>query len=234
MALIKFGGGITEMSGSIGGSVFAHNRFGHYARPRTKPVNPHSARQEKQKAILSYLAEAWHTECDAAQRALWEVYASAVALTNRLGETIYLTGYNHFIRTNCVIKTWGTGIFLDAPSILSLAEKDDTLTCSEEDIAGQTFTFTFSAVGWAANGDNKGRMLLYQGMPQLVSRNSFASPWRYIDVVDPIEGAAGTGTYAAVFPFALGQKVWFMGRIMTASGRCSGLWQTSPRVIEAD
>ncbi|GAH82508.1 unnamed protein product, partial [marine sediment metagenome] len=33
----------------------------------------------------------------------------------------------------------------------------DQLVCSEEDIAAQTFTFTFSNQGWAPNGDPKGQ-----------------------------------------------------------------------------
>lgn len=234
MALVKYGGGITQISGAVGGDVHMRNRFGNCIRPRTKPVNPHSARQEAARTVVSFLAERWHEDLSAVQRNLWEVYAAAVAMTNRIGGTIFLTGFNHYIRTNCVIKTWGTGVFDDAPTILSLAEKDETLVCSEETIAGQTFTFTFSALGWAPNGDPKGRILLYQGKPQLASRNYFNGPWRYIGVVDPVEGAAGTATKDAGFSFALGQKVWFQARVMTTTGRCSKRWTVDPRVIEAD
>ncbi|GAH28464.1 unnamed protein product, partial [marine sediment metagenome] len=38
MALVKYGAGIIQMSGSIAGDVHARNRFGNYIRPRTKPV----------------------------------------------------------------------------------------------------------------------------------------------------------------------------------------------------
>ncbi|GAI21240.1 unnamed protein product, partial [marine sediment metagenome] len=99
-ALAKYGGGIVQISGSVAGNVHARNRFGNYIRPRTKPVNPHSVRQEAARAILSYLAEYWHGHMDQDQRDAWDIYATAVAMTNRLGETIHLTGFNHFIRTN--------------------------------------------------------------------------------------------------------------------------------------
>lgn len=234
MALVKYGGGIVQLSGSMAGNTFARNRFGNYIRARTKPVNPMSARQVNIRAIVAYLAERWHEDLTAVQRGSWNTYAAAVAMTNKLGETIYLTGFNHFIRVNCSMKMWSTGIWDDAPTILSLAEKDPTLACSEEAIAGQTFTFTFSNAGWAPNGDPKGRMLLYQGVPQLASRNFFNGPWRYMDVVDPVEGAAGTATKDAVFTFALGQKVWFQARIMTTSGRLSEIWTVEPRIIVAD
>lgn len=80
MALVKYGAGIIQMSGSIAGNVHARNRFGNYVRPRTKPVNPNSIRQEAARAIVSYLAEYWHQDLDDVQRNLWDVYAAAVAM----------------------------------------------------------------------------------------------------------------------------------------------------------
>lgn len=234
MALAKFGGGIVQLSGSIGGTVFARNRFGNYARPRTKPVNPHSVRQEAARAILSHLAEYWHANLDNVQRGLWEVYAAAVAMKNRLGETIHLTGYNHFMRTNGSHVTWSGIVLPDAPSILSLPEKDHTLVCSEEGIAGQSFNFTCDTGGWAPDGDPKMIILLYQGQPKLISRNSFFGPWRYMGTINATEGALGTATKDASFPFALGQKVWFQARVLTNSGRLSTPWMLDPREIIAD
>ncbi|GAH82503.1 unnamed protein product [marine sediment metagenome] len=55
-----------------------------------------------------------------------------------------------------------------------------------------------------------------------------------MNVVAPVEGAAGTDTMDAVFAFALGQKVWFQARIFTTTGRLSELWTVAPRVVEAD
>lgn len=234
MALVKYGAGIIQMSGSIAGNVHARNRFGNYVRPRTKPVNPHSSRQEAARAIISYLAEYWHQDLDAVQRGLWDTYAAAVAMKNRLGETVHLTGFNHFIRTNAAQKGMGETEIAAAPTVLSLPEKDTDLVVSEEDIAAQTFTFTCNVSGWDPNGDPKFGILLYQGQPQLASRNFFAGPWRFMDFIDAVEGAAGTGTLAAAFAFALGQKVWFQARVITVSGRLSELWTIDPRTVEAD
>lgn len=234
MGLVKYGAGIVQVSGSIAGDVHARNRFGNYIRPRTKPVNPRSARQENIRAILSYLAEYWHGDLSAAQRAAWEVYAAAVAMKNRLGETIYLTGYNHFIRTNTTFYMYSGFVVDAAPVILSLPEKDATLVVSAEDVALQQFTFTYSNADWAADGETKSRLLLYQGIPQLASRNFFDGPWRYMYAVDTIEGAAGTATCDAVFPFGAGQKIWFQARLMTISYRLSNLWTTEPHIVVAD
>ena len=234
MGLVRYGGGITQISGSIGGDVHARNRFGNYIRPRTKPVNPHSERQESARAIVSFLAEYWHGDLTAVQRGLWNTYAAAIAMKNRLGETIHLTGFNHFIRTNAFNLQLGESVIDAAPETLSLPEKDPTLICSEEDIAAQTFTYTFDATGWGPGADLKYWMVIYQGQPQLQSRHFFAGPWRYTAAIGTVAGALGTFTGAAQFAFALGQKVWFHARIMTQSGRLSQLWTVDPRVIEAD
>ena len=234
MALVKYGAGIVQMSGSIAGDVHARNRFGNYIRPRTKPVNPHSVRQESIRTILSYLAEYWHEDMDATERRLWDVYAAAVAMKNRLGETIHLTGFNHFIRSNAARMMFHPGAVSFAPDVLSLPEKDPDLVCSAEDVAGQTFTFTNNVALFAANGDPFVTLLLYQGQPQLASRNFFAGPWRYIGGFNVAEGQAGTTTEDAGFAFAVGQKVWFQARSYTNMGRLSEIWTLDPRTIEAD
>ncbi len=234
MALVKYGGGIVQMSGSIAGSVFARNKSGNYIRPRTKPVNPQSPRQEAARAIVSYLAEYWHTDLTPVERNLWDVYAAAVGWNNRLGETIHLSGFNMFIRSNAAQKTMGETELAAAPTILSLPEKDTDLVCTEESIASQTFTFTCNVDGWIANGDPKFGIMIAQGKPQLESRNSYHGPWRYMDFIDSTEGAAGTATLAASFAFALGQKVWFLARVITDSLRLSNDWQVDPRDVVAD
>lgn len=235
MGLVKFGGLVTQVSGAIAGVVFARNRSGSYIRPRTKPVNPHSARQEAARAVVSFLAEYWHSDMTPVQRAAWEVYASAVAMKNRLGETIYNTGYNHFIRCNCFLQLLVPGSTQPTASlILNLPEKDVTTLCSEEGVIAQTFTFTFDATGWGVTDDDKSAMAFYQGIPQLASRNFFAGPWRYMDFCDNTEGATGTHTVDAAYPFGVGQKVWFQARLRDGDGRCSDVWTLSPRTIIAD
>lgn len=234
MALVKYGGGIIQMSGSIAGNVFARNRFGNYIRPRVKPVNPRSVRQEEMRSIISYLAEYWHTVLDDTERGLWAAYAAAVAMQNKLGETVYPTGFNHFIRSNSELMRIGETVLDDGPTLLSLPDKDPLLVISAESVAAQTLTFTCDTVGWAANGDTKLAIALSMGTPQLHTRNFFNGHYRYMDYIDAVEGAAGTGTYASPFSFAVGQKVWCKARMVTESGRVSQAWALTPRVIEAD
>jgi len=100
MALVKFGGGVVQMSGSIAGDTFARNRYGNYCRARTKPTNPNTSRQQDVRASLAFLTDRWSNTLTALQRAAWNLYGDSVAMTNRLGETTKLTGFNHYIRSN--------------------------------------------------------------------------------------------------------------------------------------
>lgn len=234
MALVKYGGGITTMSGSIAGNTFARNRYGNYIRSRTKPVNPKTVRQDNIRTIISHLAEEWHSALSIEQRNEWEVYADAVSMKNKLGESMNLSGFNHFIRTNAVHRNWSGVTLPDAPVVLELPEKDDALVCNEEGIASQTFNFACNTDGWGPGVDDKLLIALYQGLPQVPSRTFFAGPWRYMGVINATEGALGAATKDAAYPFGLGQKVWFQARLMTDSGRVTNLWTLEPRIIEAD
>ena len=234
MALVKYGAGVVQMSGSIAGDVHARNRFGNYIRPRTKPVNPKSERQEAIRTVLSTLAERWEAILTPVQRGAWGTYAAAVAMKNRLGESIYLTGFNHYLRSNSNRLYIGAAVIDEGPTVLSLPEKDPVLAISATSIAGQTITMVCSALIWGANGDQLNGIALYLGVPQLKTRNFFGGPWRYMGIIDPGEGAIGQATEDAPFAFALDQKIWVMARVLTMAGRLSEAWTVEPLVVEAD
>lgn len=219
MALVKFGGGITAMSGSIAGNTFARNRFGYYSRSRTKPVNSNSAGQTQMRTILAYLAEAWHEQLSAAQRTAWETYASAIAMKNRLGETIKLTGFQHFIRSNSLTLQQTNAMVKDGPTLLSLPDKDPTLAITAS-AATQLISVTFDNTLWWAQSPNR-FLALFQGRPQLATRNFFNGPWRRTGAI----AGAGTPptspqTKTAVFTLVAGQKTWLYARACGSGTDC--------------
>lgn len=230
MALIKFGGGIIQASGSIAGNTFARNRFGNYMRARTKPVNPNTAAQTRIRDIIAYLTQVWSTIITAQQRADWGVYASNVAMKNRLGETINLTGFNHYIRSNSCRLYFYRFVVNVAPVIFELPAKDATLTIDVDDTP-QLITVAFNdALAW--DNENGGKMFMRMGIPQNGQRNFFAGPWRLQYMFD---GTAGGGvaspkTMTPVYTVAAGQRVWCIFRISRADGRLSEPWQVSALV----
>lgn len=233
MAQVKFGGGVTEVSGSVGGNTFARNRFGFYIRPRTKPVNPNSSGQSNVREALSFLAELWHSGLTAAQRVAWGTYAAAIAMKNRLGETIYLTGFNHFIRSNAELKRHALTVVEDGPTELALPEKDPTFAVTGS-AATQKLSVTFdNTLGYANEGG--GYLMTYMGTPQLVTRNFFASPWRYAGKIDGNDTTPPTSPVELDPPFTLveGQKVFMYARVVRADGRVSEPFYCDPFAVGA-
>ena len=221
MALIKYGGGVVQMSGSIAGTTFARNRFGNYARPRTKPVNPGSSGQSEVRDALSMLTAVWAAILTAGQRTAWGTYAAAVSMTNRLGEVVYLTGFNHFIRSNTQFLNKFDQYQADGPPTLSLPAKD-TQFAATGSVATQLISIAFDvAQGW--NHEALGTMQIYMGVPRQVTRNFFNGPWKYGtsligNVAVPLTSPQ---TFTAPMTLVLGQLVTCYARIRRADGRLS-------------
>ncbi len=221
MALIKFGGGVVQMAGSIAGTVFARNRYGNYARARTKPTNPNSARQQVSRGALASLTTRWSQTLTPAQRAQWDLYASNMIMTNRLGEATHLSGYNHYIRSNTWRIDLGQTIIDDGPSVFELPAKDATFTASCSEAAAEVSITFDDAADWCSE-DNAGIMLL-QGVPQNAQRNFFAGPFRGRSAKMGALGVPITSPqeFAWIIPCVEGQRVWIQARILRADGRLS-------------
>ena len=130
MALVKFGGCVIQMSGSIAGNTFARNRYGNYVRARTKPVNPNSALQQQVRNAMADLTTRWSSVLTAVQRTAWNLYASNTPMTNRLGETVNLTGFNHYIRSNSLLLRCALSLVGAGPSTFELPAQDGLFAIS--------------------------------------------------------------------------------------------------------
>jgi len=227
MALIKFGGGITAMSGSIAGNTFAHNRSGYYSRSRTKPVNPNSAGQQAIRTALSQLTTIWATVLTAGQRTAWATYAASVAMKNRLGETIYLTGFNHFLRSNIDFLNNYDQYAAAGPTTLSLPAKDTQFAVAGS-VATQLISITFDATAaWCSEA--LATFNVYQGQPRKATENFFAGPWKKAGAIIGNAGAppASPQTLSAPYTLVLGQLVSCYARIRRADGRLSEAFSAS-------
>lgn len=222
MALIKFGAGIVQMSGSIAGDVHARNRFGNYTRPRTKPVNPKSSRQVAARILVMYLAEQWRdSPMTDAIRAAWQTYADSVNWNNRLGEQVTLTGFNMFVQCNSARLTAGGSLITAAPATLGLPPGDPAFAVSGS-AATQLISVVFDPLfDWNIIDD--GLMSVYMGKPQPASRNFFGGPYRFMDAIEGDTASPPTSPQTMTAPFTLveDQKIWCEARIQEADGRVS-------------
>lgn len=99
MALVKVGATLSEISGTIGGVVFARNKGGLTARNKSSVVNPNTELQQANRTRFASLTSYW-SSLDQAERNSWNLAASDLPITNRLGEARYLSGAQLFQRQN--------------------------------------------------------------------------------------------------------------------------------------
>lgn len=237
MALIRYGGGIVQMSGSIAGDTFARNRFGNYSRARTKPVNPKSSRQVAARIAVMFLAEQWReSPMTAAKRTAWETYGAAINWLNKLGETIHLTGYQHFVRSNAAILAVGGTYVQDGPTTLSLPPGDPDFAISGVSEATQDFDVAFDdGFDWCS--EDGAYFVMFQGQPQNASRNFFGGPYRRCAYLSGNSGAPVTSPQAGLtnigYTLTEGQKVWWLAAIIRADGRVSTKFGCDPTTVGA-
>lgn len=221
MALVKYGGGVMDIRGSIGGQVHSKNRYGQYIRAKVVPVNPRSSAQSAVRNIMAAVSAAWSASVSAAQRTAWETYAAAITMTNALGESITLTGFNHYIRSNVARLNIGQTRKDVAPTTLSLPPTDNVFAITASS-AAQSISVSFGAnQEWVS--ENSAAMVIHQALPQLASRAFFNGHFRKIGTIDGSSGSPLTSpqTVAVDFPIAEDQRQWVRARILRADGRLS-------------
>lgn len=218
MALVVLPEG-QQRSGSIGGTVWSHNRSGVYIRSRSIPVNPNTARQVAVRNAVRSIAIAWDLTLTQVQRDAWNLYASNVSWTNRLGQTVNLTGLNHFIRSNTP-RVMNTIARVDAAPTqfdLATAELELAVTASE---ATQDLTIN-GAAGAAWVGEADAWQFMFMGAPQNGGIAFFGGPYKQLTAVPGAGPPPFPVVIATAFPFVAGQRIWVKTRIARGDARLS-------------
>lgn len=103
MARIRTGGLAAQLSGSIAGVTFSHNRYGAYTRNRSIPTNPGTAYQLAQRNLMAYVSGLWKSLTDA-QRESWRVWALTNPVMDPFGDSQILSGQAAHNKLNCRLK----------------------------------------------------------------------------------------------------------------------------------
>lgn len=218
MALIRFPEG-QQRSGSTGGTVYSHNRYGAYIRARSVPVNPNTDRQVAVRNATRALSIAWQNTLSQAQRDAWITYAANVTWTNKFGETVYLTGLNHYIRCNTPRLQWAIPRIDVAPVIFNLATAELELSATASEATQDLTIDGAAAADWIGEAD--AWQFYAMGLPQNGSINFFGGPFRSLSAVPGAGPPPFPHVIAAVFPIAEGQRIWLRSRIARGDGRLS-------------
>jgi hypothetical protein len=132
MAIIKFGGGIAGIRGTIAGTTFTANKSGAYAKSWSKGPNPNSTTQSAQRYNLTNMSKSWAAVPEA-DKADWDTWASdpAQELINALGDPYYLSGFQWYVKCNTWLKTANRNPITTYPSSAWPAIADSiALTCA--------------------------------------------------------------------------------------------------------
>lgn len=212
-----------QRSGSVGGATWSHNAAGAYIRARSIPVNPNTDRQVAARNLVKALAILWNNTLTQAQRDAWNVYGSNVTWTDSLGQTIHLTGLNHYIRSNAPRLQCELARVDDAPVIFNIAAAEQALTGMATEATTVVACGFDDTADWC--GETGGFQIFSMGIPQNASIKFFGGPWRIMCCSlgqDAPNGEPSSPLECpGVWPFAAGQRIWVRSRIGRADGRLS-------------
>ena len=108
MAKVQFGGGVSNIQGSIAGNTFTRTRGGPAARTRVKPNNPATPAQMQQRERITRLSKSWQGLTEE-ERTSWNEAAKEVKAKGVCGNNIEMTGHQYFVRVNSLREANGDG-----------------------------------------------------------------------------------------------------------------------------
>jgi len=214
MAVIKLGPMITDIRGSIGGTTFARNRSGMYARTRVKPVDPSSSRQQAVRNAVATCQDYWRSTLTQAQRDGWDNVGSVGGGVGALGDQIRLTGIQAYIRVNVIALLAGLATWDTAPALpASCLCPDLTFTLIETPGLVITAIDPVTPAG--------GILQIQVSGVHSATKNFYKGPWPYAHWfltadTEPVSVAAGE-------PYVTADRLFVAARAVDASGRISSI-----------
>lgn len=116
---IKFGQGVAEGRGKIGGTVYSRNASGAYARNYVKPVNPQTPAQQAVRSSFGSLSGSFRSLTEG-QRNSFVTQAPNYPRQDKVGNTITLTGQQLFNAANlAILQSGGTALLTTMPPPLA-------------------------------------------------------------------------------------------------------------------
>lgn len=209
---------IGAASGKLAGSVFSHNKGGQYIRQFVVPTNPNTTSQNQVRAYMANLSARWGSILTQSQRDGWIDYAANVPQINALGDEIFVTGLNQYVRANVPRLQAALARQDDAPTIFDKGEF--TVPTFGIDAANDEIDVTFTNGDLWANEDGAA-MLVYTSRPKGVGVNYFTGPYQFAGSILGDSGTPPTSPAAISLPqnFTAGQKGFVRVTVTREDGR---------------
>lgn len=205
---------IGELRGSIGSTCFARNSFSTYARIKAIPTNPNTILQRARRNAFTILTAQWNSVLTSAQRTGWNAFASQVTWQNPLGQSIRITGFNHFMRLNTLKILGGLTVQAAAPVVNQMPPPPSIPNFAVTG-SGTILAVQFTA-GEAWLTEVGAKMMIFTSPPYAGGKTFLPKQFRYAGA---IAGAATPPTSpqnisTLGFTYTAGQKVLVYARIV--------------------
>lgn len=208
----------SSTSGSIAGLTYSHNTYGMYTRGRVIPTNPNSTLQQAIRAQFAPGHIAWLALSQAVKDA-WNAYAAGTPITDRLGNSIHLTGRTMFMRDYIVRKANGLGLPPITVTTMGLANLS---TCTLTATAPATGSLAYGATdAWCTT--TGGFLYIYCSMGKGAGTIYYRGPYRLAATVEGSTASPPASPKAFTLPYnvSAGQKVFCRCIASDAEGRLS-------------
>ena len=189
---------VSEIRGKIAATVFARNKGGQVIRNRITPINRRSVGQSSQRQLLAALAAQWRGLTQA-QRDSWNAAAPNFPQSDNLGQTIYLSGEQLYVRCNANLVLIGQSQITTAPAPTSFATLAFTsLTATADD---QAISLAFTPT--VPTGYN----LVVRATAPLSAGKDFVSPSAFRFITNLAAAATSPADLATVYANVFGSIV---------------------------
>lgn len=150
MARIIGGSMIGELSGKLGGNVFARNKSGAYIRQYVIPVDPNTQAQADARVAFGTSSSSYHS-LDSVLKNQWGNFAQNLYLPKNGINTGQYSGFNAFVALRNVVQNAGK-LLISTPTVLVNGTPN-----TPEDLVG------YAATGMPPSSSIQGNLLLATG-----------------------------------------------------------------------
>jgi hypothetical protein len=209
---------IGAASGKLAGNVFSHNKGGQYIRQFVVPTNPNTLPQNRVRLFMADLSARWGNALTQAQRDGWIDYAANVPQINALGDEIFVTGLNQYVRANVPRIQASLPRQDDAPVIFDRG--GFTAPTFGIDAGTDEVDVSFEVTDDWVNEDGAA-MLVYVSRPVGVAIEYFTGPYQFAGSIPGDATTPPTSPAAIAIPFnyTAGQKGFVRVTVTREDGR---------------
>lgn len=170
-----------ELAGSIGGTTYARNKAGAYARAWAKPINPNTSAQSLVRGNFAYSSGAWAT-LTLAQKTAWNTYAASITRLNRFGLPYTPSGRQIYMELGANAMTLGSTPLTNPP--IETSVPGISITSAQFDtVAGPPVHLdTLTVTGASASNATTPMLLIYATALMPSSRTNFKKFSRLIGI----------------------------------------------------